>query len=87
MSLTVMTPSWRQLADKITLYILKQRLSNDSYFDSKNSIRIYNEFISYSGSDVDSAELASWCVNYITIIINMPLGRLKQAADIDGLKY
>lgn len=90
MNLTIMTPEWKELADCITVYILRRRIINDAEIQAelkKDKFSLFNTFVQNTGTVVLDSDLAIWCVGYIQDISTMPLNKLKLAAQIDELSY
>lgn len=89
MAMTVMTPEWKQIADDIMIFVLRQRIQDETQFQSlaQSPRLLFNQWANSRGTAIQSAELALWCVNYLRKLANMPISRLKKAAEIDGLKY
>lgn len=89
MALSVLTPEWTAIINKITIYIIKERTKNESAVKemAKTPFEFYNKWVNDTGTVVSNPELALWCVRYAQRVIKMPLKRLKMAATIDELKF
>lgn len=88
MALSILTPEWTTMINKITIYVIKERMNDELKIKNmKNKpFDLFNQWANDTGVAVDNSELALWCVKYIQSIIEMPLSRLKMAADIDELQ-
>lgn len=87
--MTTMTPEWTRVANDIQIFVIQER-KGAQYPIKLNQQELrdfYNKWSRVRGIVIENTELALWCMEYIRKLMNMPLSRLKAAADMDGLKY
>ncbi len=89
MSLTTMTPEWRNIADEILVFVIRKRQQKDPNILAlaNNASALYNWWANERGYAIQSIELALWCTEYIQSLVTTPLSKLIKAAEIDDIKF
>ena len=89
MSLTTMTPEWKNIADEIMIFVIRKRQLKDPNIlaFANDASALYNWWANERGYAIRSVELALWCTDYIQSLVATPLPKLIKAAEIDNLQF
>ena len=78
-----MTTEWAIIANSIAIYVELKKKNGSAH--PRSYIDEYNDWVHWSGYQIQDADLAEWCTDFIKTQYNTSSSLIRKALEFDGI--